>query len=153
MLTGGLTFQMVMDGEKPDIFSLPRPNWYFSEVDRRGGHFLKWKALWEGEGRCSNVQASARENLSYWKRVLDIYRSIESDWLPQRSDDLPYLLERTVLRVERWVLINRTIDEQLGSGDLPLLTGCDDNAANGSVRTSRGSRRSSCVPHRKAGDN
>jgi hypothetical protein len=117
MLTGGLTFQMVMDGEKPDVFSLPKPNWYLSELDDRTDQYLKWKACWEGEERCLEVKETALFNLTYWKKVLAIYRSIELESGLELKGDLAYLVDRTVRRIDRWDNINQRIDEQVSGSN------------------------------------
>jgi len=113
MLTGGLTFQMVLDGERPDIYSLPRPDWYLTDVDDRKDPYLRWRACWEGDERCLEVKRSASENLIYWKKVLELYGSVDEERTETLGNDLEYLIGLAAMRIERWEHLLHHIEQQI----------------------------------------
>jgi hypothetical protein len=103
---------MVLDGEKPDIYSLPRPDWYFTEVDERKDPYMRWKACWEGDERCLEVRRSASENLMYWKKVLETYGPVDEESRAGSMKDREYLLGLTAMRINRWDALLDLIDRQ-----------------------------------------
>ncbi len=114
-LKGQIPFSLVLEGEKPDFFTLPKPEWHYCELDRTGDMNLRWKAFWTGYKACKKVRQRVSSNLRYWKSIRKLYESIQSD--SDKSDfpeeDMDFLLKKVDFRVRQWKNTSRILKTQV----------------------------------------
>ena len=122
-LKGELPLKSLLEGERPEFYSLPMPNGYFIVLDSDPDRGLKWNAHWRNRSVCEQVRKRTLGNLRHLKTIQKIYKSVqEQDDNTFPDSDLEYLIGKVDARISKWNGIIKEVRGQLNDqGDIQIL--------------------------------
>jgi len=118
-LEGEIPLGSFLEGERPELYSLPGPDRYVIHEESDDRQTVRWNAHWTNRSRCELVRRSAQKNLRYLRFIRKIYESVRDHENDEtfNDEDLQYLLGKINGRIDRWKGIVGEIKAQLRDQD------------------------------------